>query len=184
MTVPSPRTWNLRRFDAQTFAEAGDRVGGENALGDFERLSAEQHPDAVGTPSVSWSAQGALRSGAAGQASVWMHLCATLELQVGCQRCLGAVRTPLAVDRWFRFVADEATAEAEDDDSEEDVLALEPKPDLLALIEDELLMALPQVPMHEVCPVPLQARTTDPGAQDDRKNDRPHPFAALAKLKK
>ena len=29
-----------------------------------------------------------------------------------CQRCLTTVELPLQVDRWFRFVADEATAEA------------------------------------------------------------------------
>ena len=65
----------------------------------------------------------------------------------------------LEVDRWFRFVADEATAELEDDDSEEDVLALEPRPDIAQLVEDELLMAMPLVPMHETCPVavPMQA---------------------------
>lgn len=63
-------------------------------------------------------------------------------------------RYSLYVDRSFRFVPDEETAELEDDDSDEDVLALSSEFNLLELIEDELLMEVPVVPRHEVCPVP------------------------------
>ena len=35
------------------------------------------------------------------------------------------------------------------------MLALEPALDLRGLVEDELLLALPLVPRHEVCPEPL-----------------------------
>lgn len=101
---------------------------------------------------------------------------------MACQRCLSPVPVTLTVDRWFRFVDDEPTAEAEDDDCEEDVLALEPKPDLLVLIEDELLMELPFVPMHETCPQPL-ART-DELPVDPAPAARPHPFEVLSRLKK
>jgi len=52
----------------------------------------------------------------------------------------------LLVDRDFRFVPDEATAMAEDDEAEEDLLVLSGEFDLLALVEDELLMDLPLVP--------------------------------------
>ncbi|MFC3217232.1 hypothetical protein [Comamonas sp. JC664] len=58
---------------------------------------------------------------------------------------------------------DEATAAALDDESEEDVLVLAPQIDALELIEDELLMALPMVPMHEVCPVDVKAGVRHPG---------------------
>lgn len=113
-----------------------------------------------------------------------MHLQASAAVPLSCQRCLGPVITPLEVDRWFRFVADEATAETEDDDSEEDVLALEPRPDLLDLLEDELLMAVPLVPMHGACPAPLPAAADDPGALPEEISTPPHPFAALARLRK
>jgi uncharacterized metal-binding protein YceD (DUF177 family) len=73
-----------------------------------------------------------------------------------CQRCLTPVDVPLAVERSFRFVADEATAEALDDESEEDLLALSREFDLRELIEDELLMALPVVPRHDECPRPCR----------------------------
>ncbi len=120
---------------------------------------------------------------ATGQPAVWMHLSAHVALPVGCQRCLGPVAVPLNVDRWFRFVADEATAEAEDDDCEEDVLAMEPRPDLLALIEGELLMEMPLVPMHETCPSSLPgASEADGGGASVEPG--PNPFASLAQLKK
>lgn len=184
MAAPNLKTWNPRRLDARAFAEAGARLDGDITLGEFERLLAEQHPEASATAVVHWSAQGDLRPGPGGAPSVWMHLRATLDLAITCQRCLGPVEVPLSVDRWFRFVADEATAEAEDNDSEEDLLALEPKPDLLGLIEDELLMELPLVPMHGVCPVPPAHLAVEPVALADDPPARPHPFAALSKLRK
>lgn len=159
-------------------------MDGNTVLDDFPRLLAEQHPEATAAAVVHWTAQGAMRPGPGGQPAVWMHLRATLDLAIGCQRCLGPVVMPLQVDRWFRFVADEATAEAEDNDSEEDVLALEPRPDLLNLIEDELLMELPLVPMHEACPVPLPLPAEEPVSAEDAASNRPHPFADLAKLRK
>jgi uncharacterized protein len=113
-----------------------------------------------------------------------MRLRAALDLPVGCQRCLGPVVVPLEVDRWFRFVADESKAEAEDDQSEEDVLALEPKPDLLALIEDELLMAMPLVPMHDVCPQPLLLSAGTVNGDEAASEVRPNPFATLSRFKK
>lgn len=183
MSASDPKNWNFRRFDARAFAEAGATLNESMEVSQFERLLAEQHPDSVGAPSVEWTVEGEKRSGVAGAPSVWMHLRASLALPVGCQRCLAAVAVPLEVDRWFRFVADEATAEAEDDVSEEDVLALEPRPDLIALIEDELLMALPLVPMHGACPLPPSG-TTVQEALEPPEPQRPHPFAALAKLRK
>lgn len=186
MKTTSHKTWNPRRFDVLAFAEAGASLDGAEALEGFERLLAERHADGGVLPVVNWSASGEMRPDAGGKPVPWLHLMVRLDLPVGCQRCLGPVVVALEVDRWFRFVADEATAEAEDDDSEEDVLAMEPRPDLLGLVEDELLMAIPLVPMHEECPEPLAA-TRGQAAADAHEasvEDRPNPFAALAHLKK
>ena len=99
-----------------------------------------------------------------------------------CQRCLAPVDVPLEVDREFRFVADEATAEALDDESEEDLLAMSREFDLRELIEDELLMALPLVPRHEECPAPVQMASSDEDFEE-ASAEKPNPFAALAALK-
>lgn len=184
MKASPNRSWNPRRLDARAFAEASGVMEGEEPLASFDRLFAESHADGEVGSLARWAVRGEIRPDAAGQPSVWMHLRAELDLPVGCQRCLGPVVVPLEVDRWFRFVADESTAEAEDDQSDEDVLALEPKPDLLALIEDELLMAMPLVPMHDICPQPLSLSAGAAPEQEALAEARPNPFATLARLKK
>ena len=55
--------------------------------------------------------------------------------------------------------------------------------DLVELIEDELILALPLVPRHEHCPVTLPASAADEGAEDAAAEPAPSPFAALARLK-
>ena len=85
--------------------------------------------------------------------------------------------------RDFRFVASEAIAEQEDEESEEDVLVTSKAFDLLELIEDELLMAAPLVPMHTVCPQPLKLQAVDPEFVE-LPQDKPNPFAVLQQLKK
>ena len=82
---------------------------------------------------------------------------------------------------------------AEDDASEEDLLVMAPQFDLLGLLEDELLMAIPLVPMHNECP---QAPTLSSGQLETggalgdapgaaaAGSGKPNPFAVLAQLKK
>lgn len=98
---------------------------------------------------------------------------------------MAGVNVDLAVDQWYRFVATENIAMAEDDQSEEDLLVMEPYFDLLALLEDELLMAIPLVPMHEECPVnpAFSAGEEVQVMADPVEGSKPNPFAVLAKLK-
>ncbi len=186
---PTPKTiWNPDRLDVRAFALAGASLQAEDPMTRFERLQAEAHAD-EGHPapgSVAWRARGEMRPSATGGApAVWLHLQAEASVPLTCQRCLGPVDTPLSVDRWFRFVNDEATAAAEDDDCEEDLLALEPRPRLQDVLEDELLMELPLVPLHDTCPVPVIMQASDPMVGlDDGESERKNPFAELAKLKK
>ncbi|MBL0423117.1 DUF177 domain-containing protein [Ramlibacter sp. AW1] len=174
-----PKEFNPQRLDLEAFAEEGAELTGSLMVGQRERLAAETEGRGLDRP-VSWRARGELRNSQHVNPQVWLHLEASTPLSLTCQRCLSPVDTPVAVDRWFRFVADESTAQAEDDQSEEDVLVLSPAFDLLALIEDELLMASPLVPRHEVCPVPLPfgAATEEAGVPA-----RSNPFAILGKLK-
>jgi uncharacterized protein len=96
---------------------------------------------------------------------------------------MGAVNVLVSSDRSFRFVPDEATAEAEDEASEEDLLVLTPELNVWDLMEDELIMSAPLVPKHDICPtlVPMSAVDEDFEAALEA---RPNPFAALAQLKK
>jgi uncharacterized protein len=48
-------------------------------------------------------------------------------------------------------------------------------------VEDELILALPLVPLHEVCPEVLPMSVADP--EFEAASERPNPFGVLAGLK-
>ncbi|MDO8455779.1 MAG: DUF177 domain-containing protein [Burkholderiaceae bacterium] len=176
------------RLDVAGLALVNGRLQGSDLLQKYKRLMQETSGDRVDLGSkikVEWQAQGdqgvqVEGSGATPQG--WLHLQAKTHLPQVCQRCLADVDLALEVDRSYRFVVDEATAEAQDDESEEDVLALSREFNLMELIEDELLMALPLVPRHEVCPVQPKMAVSDDDFEST-SGDKPNPFAVLGSLK-
>ena len=175
------------RLDILSFARAADRLSGESTQPDvlrsqFPRLWSEAC-DGQELQSVDWLAKGELCTNEAGDAQPWVHIDAHAGLPMVCQRCLLPLTASITLSRSFRFVTDEATAAFEDDQSEEDVLVLDAAYDLLELVEDELLMALPLLPIHDECPVPMITSISD-AAFDQVENERLNPFAALAALKK
>ena len=172
---------NASKLNMQAFAAAGLPLAGTTLLQNMERLAQETHglqPDSA----INWQANAELRAGSGDEANIWLHLQATAILALTCQRCMGAVDTPLTVDQWFRFVGSEEIAMAEDDESEEDLLVMAPQFDLLAVLEDELLMALPLVPMHADCPV-APVLSVGNVELETVAAEKPNPFAVLAKLK-
>lgn len=130
---------------------------------------------------LNWSARFELRPDQVGQPQVWLHLGVRGTLPLACQRCLGPVDVVVQIERSFRFVETEAQAELEDDESDEDLLVSSHDFDLHALIEDELLMDVPVVPRHAVCPVPIQLSAADADFED--KPVTLNPFAVLVGLK-
>ena len=86
------------------------------------------------------------------------------------------------MQRSFRFVETEELAQAQDDEAQEDVLVLSRAFNLLELIEDELLLAVPLIPKHEVCPVAVKLAVADPGFEAALEQ-KVNPFAVLAGLK-
>lgn len=177
-----PTEFNPRRLDVAAFAEAQAALDGAEALHGFARLAHDCSPG-PDTPAVTWQARGTRRALAGAGTLPALHLRVQASLPLTCQVCLGEVSTPVQVDRHFVFVADEATAAHLDEDSEEaDVLVLARDFDLYALIEDELLMALPLAPRHAQCPRAVPMSAQDEGF--DTASARPNPFAALAALKR
>jgi uncharacterized protein len=172
------RTPDPRRLDVAAAAAAGAEMAGRWPLSELARL-AEGAAARVDEPVV-WSARFEQRRelGAAPQA--WLLLQAQARVARECQRCLQPVLLSLNVDRGFAFAPTEDEAAAQDADSEDDVLVLSRQFDLRELVEDELLLALPIVPMHEPCPAPLLSAVPGEAAAD---NAPAHPFAALAALK-
>jgi len=187
------RDFSPERLDVAAFAEAAVPLSVNDALPGYGRLLAEamaptEHADPAAPLDarhgvlVKWEARGEERVGASGAETPWLHVQAEVVLPMVCQRCLAAVDVPLEVNRWFRFVADEATAEIEDEDAEEDVLVASREFNLRALIEDELLMAIPVTPRHDVCPEPVTLSAKDDDF-DLAEEARPNPFAVLGTLR-
>jgi len=170
-----------RRLDVKGFAEEGAALHGQEPLREHGRLLAETDGRGAGSQ-VTWSAKGELRNPQHVHPEIWLHLEAQAILPLTCQRCLGPVDVAVAVDRTFRFVPDEEMAAAQDEESEEDVLALSRSFDLLELVEDELLMEMPLAPRHEACPEPVTMAVADENFEA-AGTQRENPFAMLGKLK-
>lgn len=196
LTPMKSRVFTPEKLDVQAFIEASAHLEGDSPVGGFARLASGLSPesDPQQMPAVRWSASGRLVPQRVGGAQLWLDLQAHAELDWECQRCLHSVRLPLSIDREIRFARDEAEAAKLDAESDEDVLSLSRSFNLLELLEDELIMAQPIVPRHETCPTDVEALMQDetetpvPGApaepQEADPTEKPHPFAALAALKK
>lgn len=185
---PRSNEFKAHRLDLQAFARADGRLDGTTPLSTLPRLRASAHgrddPEAPPVDGgVQWRVAGELRERVGTAPQVWLHVTAHTTLPLTCQRCLKPVSQTLDVDRSFRFVANESEAAEQDADAEEDVLVLSRQFNVLELIEDELLLDLPVIARHEVCPEPLAAAAAE--AEDEAPEEpRPNPFAALEALKK
>jgi uncharacterized protein len=175
------REFDPFRLDVVAFAKEAGELGGRWPLARFDRIAESAVPGAPVTDAdeVSWRVRGEQRLLRSGEAQTWMHVEAATRVSLECQRCLKPVDVALQISRNFLFVHGEDAAAQLDTDTEDDVLAITRALDLRELIEDELLLAMPIVPRHEVCPEPLV-----PAADAEPHEDKPNPFAALAGLKR
>ncbi len=184
-----------QRLDVALFAtEAAtlvDSSAGDAALLQYPRIAQETPeltPAEVTQLQINWQAAGEAVTATGGKPEHWLHLRVQSQLQLACQRCLRPVLWPLDLERSYRFVADEATAERDDAELEEDLLVISRQFNAVELVEDELLMELPLIAAHEQCPValPTSAQTPDfesSGGEDAQAPGKPNPFAALANMK-
>ncbi len=185
--------FNPLKLDVAAFARAQATLSGEWPLSELDRVRAyvPAEVSATSLQGVRWEVRGDLKAARGGAHEIWLHLDASITLPMECQRCLRPVDEHISVQRSVRFVADEETAAELDADSEDDVLVLSRSFDLRWWVEDELILDMPLVPRHEVCPEPLPVVVDavvdpDPLPMDEKATDssKPNPFAALAALKK
>ncbi len=170
------------RLDVAAFAAAGASLSGHWPVTSLPRIAGSASADAPAAADerVEWSADGEQRRREGSPAEVWLRLRARVRLGLQCQRCLSPLIETIECDRWLRFVAGAQQAESLDAESEDDVLELTRQLDLRELVEDELLLALPIVPRHGVCPRPIERPATPPEPVDA---PAVHPFAVLQALK-
>jgi uncharacterized protein len=194
--------YDLNRLPLRDFCRHNTVLELDLAAAQLPRFSAALHSPLAEPAHVNLSANEQRRADGSVAHELAISVSATVQLE--CQRCLEAFSQPLASTSRFVLVKDEAAADAYEaqqaDASSADTaaadteleLAPEPLPadqpcDVMALIEDELLLALPLVARHTVCPkelVPglLGAVTLD--AVPAEPAVRVSPFAALGNLKK
>lgn len=97
------------------------------------------------------------------------------EVSVSCGRCLHSMPVKLVADSVVTlFISEEKLEAAVEEDEELDAIIAEPEFDVIALIEDEIIMGLPLSPLHDDCGTEHLERA---------KADKPNPFAVLAALK-
>ncbi|GAB3387601.1 DUF177 domain-containing protein [Azotobacter armeniacus] len=114
--------------------------------------------------------------------TVVIHSELDVEVKMVCQRCLEQVALPIHSECHYAVVKEGANTQSLPKDY--DVLEVGEDPlDLLALVEDELLLALPIVPLHDpdVCQPP--AGLEEPEPSEDEVS-RSNPFSVLAQLKR
>ena len=165
------------RLDVTGFAEAAATLHGSDPVVGYARLSAElaeSAPDAQ----VAWTAEGESRTGSDGAPVSWLHLHAEATLPFVCQRCLAPFAYPLESSTMLVLGKDDEEADQIEeilDNESIDVIVGSRTCDIRDLLEDEALLALPQVPKHDVCPATPML--------DALKSDKPSPFAGLQNLK-
>ncbi len=162
-------------IDPWRLADQGRRITGQIELVKLSRLAAVLL-DTAGTAEFDLLFDRDSRR----RATIKGYVRSSLKLE--CQRCLDRLELP--VDARVSLAVIEVAAEAERLPEEYDpVLIEDSRFRLLDLVEDELLLAIPQTPRHvsEQCGIKIEA--TDSVASDqDPEDEHATPFAALAGL--
>lgn len=165
----------MRAFviDAFEFCRRNEHRSGEIPLADLPRLAAEA-VDRSGV--LHWSLEGG--KNALGHQQLKLAVSGSIKLV--CQRCLQALDFAIASQSILVLAQDEASAdeiEEQLDDDSIDVIVGSNALDVIAMVEDEALLALPISPRHDECPTK--------GVLDSVKMpEKESPFSVLKNLKK
>jgi uncharacterized protein len=163
-------------LDPWQFADLEKRISGTRLLASFPRLS-QALADTAGQAEyeLKFSRDEKRR------ACINGFVKATLTLQ--CQRCLGLLAWPVHAE--INLIAVAGLEEAERlPETVEPLLLTEARMCVSDLLEDELLLSLPQVPKHGPGECATDNRKTDRLATGEEGSAQtPNPFAKLAELK-
>ena len=162
---------NAFEIDAFEFCRTNSTREGVTPVAEMTRLS----KDCANTSGeISWKAEG----GSSKHGFPQLRLSVAGKVQLVCQRCMSPFEYEMDSSTLLMLGKDDEEAdEIEEiiDDESIDVIVGARAMNLMDLIEDEALLALPQAPKHEVCP--------DTSLVDSAKNEKASPFAGLKGLK-
>jgi uncharacterized protein len=169
MSMAAPQAPGQFVIDVAEFARLGKVFAGEVGVGDFPRL---QDLIVAGQERLHYKVQGALTIRREAQITCIIRGSVLLE----CQRCLGTFNYAIDISSGLVFVTDESQLPPiEEEDELVDYVVAEKVANLLAIIEDEIILALPLAPRHE--------GGCGESARQQGMGEKPSSFAALNKLK-
>lgn len=158
-----------RQLDAMQFARTSGVLDGVTDVALLERVAQE----CSAIPAlIDWSIAGQVDD----EGACWLELALAGSLTLQCQRCLEDVTTGVRSRSRFRLVpAGEDWGDQDLDDDSYEALRLEGLLDVRTLIEDEVLLSLPAIALHDHC--------SPPGEGADADGAKASPFAELGRLK-
>ncbi|MBB3211480.1 uncharacterized protein FHW67_000728 [Herbaspirillum sp. Sphag1AN] len=158
-------------IDAFQFSRLQEQAEGELQVVQLTRLAGET-VDRAGT--LHWSLKGGVDK--LGHPQLLLAISGRVNLV--CQRCMAPMPFDIASESVLVLAKDDDAADAIEellDDEAIDVIIGEPEFDVIYLVEDEALLALPVAPKHDVCP----GKAVEPLVVADKVS----PFAVLKNLK-
>ena len=176
--------------DPIRLAEMGQVLKGQVALADMPRLAAALGipglPGQIAQPLTQGEVDADLVFGVDGQGIRYVRGRLRAELNVMCQRCLQPMILPLQVNISLGIAQTLDAAERLPDGYEPLMVPLVNGQShlLAAIIEDELLLALPVAPMHAVQCLPRKDALVEVVAEALPSAGKKRPFAELAQLQK
>ncbi|MDR2244649.1 MAG: DUF177 domain-containing protein [Burkholderiales bacterium] len=135
------------KIDVSRFIEAGDTCSGEVPIAQLERLL-DRLPETVEPAEVgalAWQVKGV--RDAMGRPALEIVVEGVFPLV--CQRCLRPLKWPVAQRTVVLVARTPEALVALDDEVEQEVILGSKAQEVLALVEDELLLSLPFAPKHE-----------------------------------
>ncbi|SEP64734.1 uncharacterized protein SAMN05216600_101200 [Pseudomonas cuatrocienegasensis] len=161
--------------DPRKLADRGATLEGELQLAHLQRLC-DPLADNAGTVRAKFVFARDERN------AVVIHSELEVDVKMVCQRCLELVALPIQSACDYAVVKEGANTQSVPQGY--DVLEVGEDPlDLLALVEDELLLALPIVPAHDPKDCQQPAGLDEPEPSEDEVT-RSNPFSVLAQLKR
>jgi uncharacterized protein len=153
-----------RVIDGLQFARAGADIEGTLGPDELPRLA----DSGCGVDEIAYRIEGGIN----GDGKPSLGIRASGMLGLVCQRCLGPLEFPVEVD--VELELSESPAEIENAGDDVDRVLATHDMDVAALVEDELILALPFSPKHEACEM----------AEGADRGERVSPFGVLEQLKR
>ncbi len=165
-----------RLLDPRKLANQGGAIRGQMSVGELPRL--REFPESQDEPVAV-----ELVFSRDEQGHHCVHGSVDTRLAMQCQRCLEPVTLELAIPVILAMAWGNDQMKALPPEYDPWLITADQVP-LADLLEEEILLALPAVAVHEHCPHDLVEENAEDPSEDEAEPEKENPFAVLAQLKK